>query len=127
MQFNFVTVVEDDGVDEEEAALFWALDNEQPQGWEEDKEIDYSEMADRSTQSEECTSCVCVCVCVWCVCGVCVCVCVCVWCVSVCVCVCVCVCVRERREWREITSSVYHPLLQALLACSVMDSQHHST
>ena len=71
MQFNFVTVVEDDEVDEEEAALFWALDNEQPQGWEEEREINYAEMADKSTHSELCV-CVCVCVCV----RVCACVCV---------------------------------------------------
>ena len=64
VQFNFVTVVEDDEVDEEEAALFWALDNEQPQGWEEDKEINYSEMADRSMHSE-CVCVVCVCVTSW--------------------------------------------------------------
>ena len=51
MQFNFVTVVEDDEVDEEEAALFWALDNEQPQGWEEEREINYAEMADKSTHT----------------------------------------------------------------------------
>jgi hypothetical protein len=50
-KFNFVTVVEDDGVDMEEAALFWALDNEQPKGWDDEKEIDYSELMEKSTAS----------------------------------------------------------------------------
>ena len=100
VQFNFVTVVEDDEVNETEAALFWALDNEQPQGWEEEREINYSEIADRSTQSE-----LCVCVCLF------------VFLSSVCV----CVCLRER-------GVVFpHPLQQAPPACSTTDSQHRST